>query len=286
MTPSWYDVLGVEPDADTTEIRAAWKTQVADLDPTDRRFRLLNKAAEVLLDDERRRAHDAELAEQGLDEDLDGSPVETPDDASHEGSAGDPRNDTVTAQVVTKQDPESSEAPAGRSLVVTVSLGVVAVIAVIAAVLTLTLGGAGDLDGNGADGLPDAREVAAARAAAEAAVVPVLSYDYRALEQGKQAALSYMTPDYAEEYEQLFASVIAVNAPSTETVVSVDVKTSGIVRTGPGLVDVLLFVDRPTTNKQQTTPEIYKDHATLRMRDVGGEWLVDCILSGAGSTCE
>ena len=52
------------------------------------------------------------------------------------------------------------------------------------------------------------------------------------------------------------------------------------------LVDVLLFVNRPTTNKQQTTPEIYKDQATLRMRDLGGEWLVDCVISGSGSTCE
>lgn len=287
MTPSWYDVLGVDPDADTPEIRAAWKTQVADLDPTDRRFRLLNKAAEVLLDDERRRAHDAELAEHAaldVDADPEGDRVAGRDGAD---DAADDDRDPVAAPVTAKKA-TPADAPASRALIVTVSLGVVAVIAVIAAVLTLTLGSVGDLgDGDGADGgLPDAREVAAARAAAEAAVVPVLSYDYRALEQGKQAALSYMTPDYADEYEQLFASVIAVNAPSTETVVTVDVKTSGIVRTGPGLVDVLLFVDRPTTNKQQTTPEIYKDQATLRMRDIDGEWLVDCILSGAGSTCE
>ena len=54
MTPTWYDLLGVEPDASSDEIRAAWKTAIADLDPGDRRFRALNEAAEVLLDPDRR----------------------------------------------------------------------------------------------------------------------------------------------------------------------------------------------------------------------------------------
>ena len=49
-TPSWYDLLGVEPDASADEIRAAWKSSIADLDPSDRRFRTMNQAAEVLLD--------------------------------------------------------------------------------------------------------------------------------------------------------------------------------------------------------------------------------------------
>ena len=61
MTPTWYDLLGVEPDASEDEIRAAWKAAIADLDPTDRRFRTLNEAAEVLLDGERRAAYDASL---------------------------------------------------------------------------------------------------------------------------------------------------------------------------------------------------------------------------------
>ncbi len=136
--------------------------------------------------------------------------------------------------------------PRHRSVlgVAALALLVAAVVSVVAAAVATTP--------DAADGLPDAREVAAARAAAEAAIVPVLSYDYRQLEQDKQAALSYLTPDFAVEYEQLFASVIAVNAPTTETVVNVEVLASGIVRTGEDLVDVLLFVNRPTTNMQDT----------------------------------
>ena len=64
-SPSWYDLLGVEPGATEAEIRSAWKAAIADLDPSDRRFRVLNRAAEVLLDPEQRAAYDAELAVDG-----------------------------------------------------------------------------------------------------------------------------------------------------------------------------------------------------------------------------
>lgn len=273
MTPSWYDVLGVDPDADTNEIRTAWKASVADLDPTDRRFRLLNKAAEVLLDDERRRAHDLELAAE--------AELDAADDEVEPG----PELGELPPVVLEKRSDAPSSAPSSRrGLLVVGALAVVAALLSVAAIWSIT--GDDAVSTGSADGLPDAREVAAARAGAEAAVVPVLSYDFRQLEQDKQAALSYMTPAYAAEYEKLFDSVIAVNAPSTETVVGVEVLASGVVRTGEDLVDILLFVNRPTVNKQQTTPEIYKDQATLRMRDIGGEWLVDCVISGAGSTCE
>lgn len=62
MNPTWYDLLDVEPDATTDEIRAAWKSAIEDLEPTDRRFRTLNEAAAVLLDKDKREAYDAELA--------------------------------------------------------------------------------------------------------------------------------------------------------------------------------------------------------------------------------
>ena len=65
MSVSLYDLLDVDRDATADEIRAAWKAAIADLDPSDRRFRAYNQAAEVLLDPERRAAYDAELAAAG-----------------------------------------------------------------------------------------------------------------------------------------------------------------------------------------------------------------------------
>ena len=69
VTPSWYDVLDIELGATEAEVRAAWKSAIADLEPTDRRFRLLNQAAEVLLDRDRRAAYDIELLTAELDAD-------------------------------------------------------------------------------------------------------------------------------------------------------------------------------------------------------------------------
>ena len=62
MSLNLYDVLDVSEDATTDEIRAAWKAAIADLDPTDRRFRAYNSAASRLLDGDRRAAYDAERA--------------------------------------------------------------------------------------------------------------------------------------------------------------------------------------------------------------------------------
>src|SRR4249919_1974242 len=60
-TTNLYDVLDIEPTSTPDEIRAAWRAAVADLDPTDRRFRVYNQAAEVLLDPLRRAAYDEQL---------------------------------------------------------------------------------------------------------------------------------------------------------------------------------------------------------------------------------
>ncbi len=68
MSVNLYDLFDVAPDASDEDVRAAWKAAIADLDPGDRRFRAYNAAAEVLLDPERRAAHDADLADADLDD--------------------------------------------------------------------------------------------------------------------------------------------------------------------------------------------------------------------------
>ena len=61
--PTWYDVLDVPRDASTDDVRAAWKDRIADLEPGDRRFDTLNRAAKVLLDPPAREAYDETLPE-------------------------------------------------------------------------------------------------------------------------------------------------------------------------------------------------------------------------------
>ena len=118
----------------------------------------------------------------------------------------------------------------------------------------------------------------AAQAAAERAIVPVLSYGYETLEDDQARAQGYLTSDYRVDYDKLFA-VIAENAPQTQTTVEAEVVASGIVRSGEDRVDVLVFVDRPTTNKLTPEPETYKDQVTVTMQKVGDEWLVDDLTT-------
>lgn len=265
MNPSWYDILDVEPTASAEAIRAAWKSAIADLDPSDRRFRIRNEAAGVLLDPEQRAAYDAQLAEQ--------APEPVLDELAERASAApvelaklsdQPPSDPPTSLEIQHLASTDTRRVAPGWLLVGVAI-VTAVAVGLAAGLWFWL--------------PESDEsvesaTRAAQSAAEAAIVPILSYDAKNLDENQAAAQSYMTTDYQAKYDPVFA-VIKENAPETETVISAEVLASGIVRSGSDRVDILLFVDRPTTNKLQKTPVVYKDYVTLTMEKVGDDWLVD-----------
>lgn len=258
-TPTWYDLLGVDEDASGTEIRAAWKSAIADLEPGDRRFDTLNRAARVLLDPASRREYDAELAASAPE-----PPTPTPPPSSAAAAAGPP----VEQDRAPVPDDRAPVRPAPQ--VPTWMLAALAALALVMVAATTWLW----LDrGEGSEeAARDAQE------AAERAVVPVLSYDFTTLEEDKAQARSFLTASYREEYDELFG-VIEQNAPSTRTKVGASVLASGIVRSGEDRVEVLVFVDRPTTNKVTPQPTVYKDQVTLTMRLVDDEWLVDDMVT-------
>ncbi|WP_159081258.1 J domain-containing protein [Nocardioides sediminis] len=265
-SPSWYDVLDVDPGASTDEVRAAWRAGIADLEPGSRRFASLNAAAEVLLDPHRRAAYDASLGE--------GAPVAAP------GTAPDPTSGTVRD---TQPDlvPDADGAPDDRESVTDsartgrdVPTWLLAVLGLVVAALVAGCAWAWQAT----SGETEEEATRAAQAAAERAIVPVLSYGFETLEEDQARAQGYLTSDYREDYDQLFA-VISDNAPQTETTVQAEVVASGIVRSGRDRVDVLVFVDRPTTNKLTPEPETYKDQVTVTMQRVGDEWLVDNLVT-------
>ncbi len=236
-TPTWYDLLAVPRDASTEEIRGAWKTQIADLEPGDRRFDALTRAAKVLLDPGARAAYDAEHPDE--------PPVE---------EGGRPSSTTGRGR--------------GVPTWLLAGLGVVAAGLVAATAWMWTA-----QDDGGDDSAARAAQVAAERA-----VVPVLSYDHETLAADQQEAQALMTGSYREEYDKLFA-VLEENAPQTETTVTASVISSGIVRASGDRVQVLVFVDRPTTNRLSAEPVVYKDQVTLSMQRVDGDWLVDDLVT-------
>ncbi len=117
-----------------------------------------------------------------------------------------------------------------------------------------------------------------AQATAERAIVPVLSYDASDMKGSQQAAEAYLTADYRDQYDRLFA-VLEENAGRTGTVVTAEVVASALVRSGDDRVSVLLFVNRPTTNKKVTEPVVYKDQVTVTMQKVGDSWLIDDLVT-------
>ena len=256
--PNWYDVLDVEPSAGADEIRAAWRSAIADLTPADRRFRLYNQAAEVLLDDEQRAAYDAELA---------AAEPESEPDAEPEPEPGPEPESAPPAPATTATEGQRGPARAVPTWLIAALAVLVAGSVVLAAYLW----------SQPSEGTVE-EATGTARTAAERAAVPLLSYDYESLKANQEAAHEVVTSGYRSDYDDLF-EVIKENAPSTQTVVEVEVIASAIVRAGDDRAEILLFVNRPTTNRATTEPVVYKDQVTLTMERVGEEWLVDDLAT-------
>ncbi|GAA5135028.1 hypothetical protein GCM10023339_72450 [Alloalcanivorax gelatiniphagus] len=278
--PTWYDILDVPRDASPDDVRAAWKAQIADLEPGDRRFDALNRAAKVLLDPAARATYDAGLAAEPVDDEPD-LPPEAPvfgglvtglrPSSTSEGGSPSSTSDGVrpssTGDGVPVPDTSDVGATGGVPSWLLAGLGILAAGLLVATAWVWSGRDTGDDSA--------ARE---AQVAAERAVVPVLSYDYEHLEADQRAAQALMTGSYREEYDKLF-TVLEENAPQTETRVTASVVASGIVRATDDRVQVLVFVDRPTTNKLSAEPVVYKDQVTLSMQLVDGEWLVDDLVT-------
>ena len=218
-----YDVLDVAPSATAEEIRAAWRSAVSDLDPTDRRFRVYNQAAEVLLDPEHRDAYDA--AEQ---------------------------------RRTGRRESEARSLARFPSSLATRRGGIPAALIIAVAAVTAVLLGFVGVALATPSGATVRADTDAAQVAAERAVVPILSYDAHALDRSEAQATAAMTPSEQEQYRRLFA-VIRQNAPRTGTVVRAQYVASGVVRTGTDQVDVLVFVNQRTTNRAHPrVPVVYK----------------------------
>jgi Mce-associated membrane protein len=294
---SLYDVLDVEPDATEDEIRAAWKSAIADLGPGDRRFRAYNDAAEVLLDPVRRAAYDAEQPEPPVEpeppvvelvetpeepEPPVVEPVETPEEPEppvvEPVETPEEPEPPVVEPVETPADPEPEPEPVvatGRTPIATWLLAAVGLVA--AAVLAVTI----LVWANGRDDdkapLDTEKNAAAALTAAEKAAVPVLSYDYRTFDAGIADAESYMTTKYAAAHSKLM-NELRKDATSQKAVVQAEFKGSAIVRVTDDRADILVLINQ-VIHKADADDFVLPVWATLQMVQEDGTWRVDSIVN-------
>ena len=125
----------------------------------------------------------------------------------------------------------------------------------------------------------------AAQAAAERAIVPLLSYDAHHLDQS--AAAARPLHDVGGAGRSTTSSSPSSGRTPRGPGPSSQAKylSSGIVRSGTDQVDVFVLVNQVTRNKQHPkVPVVYKNQVTVTMAKVGGEWLVDGLTTnGDGS---
>ena len=260
MSLSLYDVLDVDPTATADEIRAAWKAAIADLGPGDRRFRAYNDAAEVLLDPERRAAYDAELA----------GPAPVEPEAEPE------------PELEPKPEPEPEPEPAPDDTaeeatgIATWMLAAIGVVAAVVLGVTIAMWVSYGDDDAGPT-LDTEENAAAALNAAEEAAEPVLSYDYRKLDDDIVDAESHMTAAYAAQHSQLMSDIRG-DVVQQKTIVDAQLKGSAIVRVTGDRADILVLVNQ-VTDKAGTDDFVLPVWATLQMVREDGRWLIDSITN-------
>ncbi|MFL6062969.1 MAG: J domain-containing protein [Marmoricola sp.] len=282
MTPTWYDILGLTPDASPEQVKAAWRDATDKFEPGSggSQFRMFNEAADVLLDPDKRAAYDAEL---GL------APVEPPatPQADPVEPPATPQADPVEAPATPQPVAEATareprRIPGVAALTSTLGLAILAVLAICALVLAIVLGiNLGDkvdaAKDNPSSYSPSIGE--AATSVAERAASAVLAYDYRDMSQSRANAEKFLTPAYRKVYEKNFDGLLNGSAGfpgvvSTKTVVSADVLSSAVVDATPDRVRVLVFVNQNTAQAGGQA-KVIDNRVEITMVRQNGAWLVD-----------
>jgi len=280
MNPTLYDILWVAPEATPDEIKRAWRDAADRFDPSTgssgQQFRLFNDAAAVLLDADRRRAYDAELAGAPAVEAGPSANTRTRDaPASGDGGGADSEHplDRSSLAAKTRQALASPCRAPARALLV--GLAVAAVVLIGAA---LAYGVPKAVFVHHEDQTAAARQ--AAVPAAERAADAVLAYDYTALDADEKAATGYLSPAYAKKYTATFDKLVKANATRLKAHVKAAVKGSAVIAADPGRVVVLLYVDQTTKSTANGgQAQLALNRVKMTMVELNGRWLVDDITS-------
>ncbi len=162
---------------------------------------------------------------------------------------------------------------ASLSVLGIVVLGVLAVLTALAVVLAARYWD----EARDQEAVDSARDQAAS--AAQDAAGPVLSIDRTDIEGSSEAAKSFMTDGYADDYQESVDQLIGGAAEQTGRSITASVKAVAVVPCGDACsadrVDVLVFVDQVTRSPTEPRPSRTLNRAVFTMERVDGEWLVD-----------
>ncbi|MDT0200760.1 DnaJ domain-containing protein [Nocardioides sp. AE5] len=285
MSASNYDILGVASDASAEEIRAAWRSSIEDLDPSDRRFAFFNDAAAVLLDDEKRAAYDAELAAGDATgvpttthvdgdaadlvgaaevDDPDGDADSPPEPSDMSGNEPEGGADADALPADAAGPAYAAERGAARWVLLALALATL-LIAAVAAGLHFTK----------TDEEAVETAMAQARTAAEDNVAKLFTYDHVEPEKYHTQAMQVITGDLKAEYDELWRTVIEPNLAATEGSAASEVLSTGLIRASDDgkRVEILVVLASTAGNANVSVPVTLP--LTVTMVEVDGQWLIE-----------
>lgn len=289
MTPTWYDILGVEPGATADQIKKAWRAATDKFEPgsgNNTQFRMFNDAADVLLDPERRTAYDAQLADPATAEAPTESPAEIPADTAAKPkkiSLKKAKPVAAAEQVKATDDQPVTDQPVAKTpagvLHKVVALGLLPLLAAAAVVVAVIFGIKVHQNSQTADARSEAP------AAADRAMTEVLSYDYQHMAADREAASKLMTTTYRNKQYLPTYKLLEVGkdgkpgpAVTTKTVVTANVLGTAVVDAEPDRVRVLVYVNQ-VSKKAGKDSTIFQNRVVTTMVKSGNDWLIDDINS-------
>lgn len=286
MSANLYDLLDVDESASSDEIRASWKAAVADLDPTDRRFRAYSDAASVLLDDEKRAAYDAELTEAREAEAAEAAaavpaPAPTATLAAEQPAA-------VPADAPAPVVPRA--APVGPPTWSLVVVGVAALAALVLAVVLLLQPGGKLFSDDSPKKVAEAnarfeKAALSAEGAAERIVGPVFSYDYKTMDADLARSQEHLGTDMADKRAKIWPTLRA-DAEKQQLVVTAKAEGTALTRVSADgrTATVLVFLVQESTSKGvKQTPLHNAISLDLKLKDgTSDDWIIEdaCIQAG------
>ncbi len=194
------------------------------------------------------------------------------------------RGATPVAPAGTGRDRAAGSAPrtravaaGGRRLVLALAALLVVLLLYIALMLLGLLGTDGVADLDRAD--QEAAAGRAAQASAERAAGAVLAYDFRTLEEDRDAATRFMTEEYATDYVDTFDTAVLEAATESKAQVSVEVQGSAVLSASVDKVRVLLFLDQATLTADAAQPKLALNRVEMIMVEEGDTWKVSDVLS-------
>ena len=168
----------------------------------------------------------------------------------------------------------SGFAPWVAAHVLVLAIGVVAVVAIVALVLSRVQVGNLQADSRSAAGVDGART--SALSAARTYAADIASYDYRRLNQDFGVVLAHSTPSFRKSFgkssAELKSTLVKFHATAKATVVA-----AGVVSVSADHAVVLVFLEQTVTNSAQKSPTTDRSQVEITLVRSGDNWLIDQV---------